>query len=911
MQRLGKFEEHVGLKYQIYNGLFLDLPYHQVRRSGIMLPVFTSYCRERLEAGDSPERIVEDFFRERMHDPSFEEIRDIIFKFMQIVERQVVLFDAIEDATFGRIHDLDGTGSLKEILNKIDASGKQQEYRDFLSDYRVRLVLTAHPTQFYPDEILAIITDLGEAILDDDLQQIYDLLLQMGKTRFKNKEKPTPLDEAKSLLWFLENVFYEVVPAVQGRMWSAADEESDGPGSAEATGAFSTREPNLELGFWPGGDRDGNPFVTADLTIEIGNMLRGSILRRYQQDVSRLSRRLTFPGVVERMDAIAEKLRFTLYPLIRVQGIDGFEDQICEDAGDQAYRHPEQLLGDLGDVRDLLIKDHLGLFAERVENLMTKIRIFGFHFATMDIRQDSRVHRAVVAELMRVFGPRLSEQQNTWGDGPDFENYEDATPAQRREMIASVAQLLPPEEDMTEYLEDDVSKDTIQSIRAAKLLQDSNGERAVHRYIISNTRDAANVLEVWLLAQCAAGGPVEYGDSEGAGDAMRLDIVPLFETIDDLLDAPEVMEALYTDPVYSAHLERRGGFQTIMLGFSDGTKDGGYVTANWQIFRAKERLTEVSRKYGVRVAFFDGRGGPPGRGGGNTHKFYRSLARNIANEEIHLTVQGQTISSKYGNPDAARYNIEQLVSAGMENNLFPENTATLRPKDVALLDQLSTSAFHSYQQLREHPSFIPYLERLTPLRFYGRTNIASRPTSRSGSGQLRLDDLRAIPFVGAWSQMKQNVPGFYGFGSALEATMEEIGAGQLQQLYQRSLFFRTLVENAMQSLSKTYYPLTHYLADSEEFGDMWRMLYDEAERTKRVLAETAGQERLLGADPVLRESIELRERMMLPLLVIQQWALAKSRRMADGEEQPGSPELYEKIIVKTMAASVNAARNAV
>ncbi len=877
MKRLDTFEEQVGLKYQIYNGLFLDLPYHQVRQSGIMLPVFTAYCRERLEVGDAPEIILEDFFRERMGDPSFDELRNIVFKFMQIVERQVVLFDAIEDATFGRIHDLDGPGSLKEILNKISEDGKQREYRNFLKNYRVRMVLTAHPTQFYPDEVLAIITDLGGAILRDDLQEIYALLLQMGNTRFKNREKPSPLDEAKSLLWFLENVFYEVVPRVQSRMWRAASDD---------VSEMFRETPNLELGFWPGGDRDGNPFVTADLTLETGNLLRGSILRRYQADLAALARRLTFPGIVERMDAIAEKLRFTLYPLVRIQGITGYEEEACEDASDQAYQRAEQLLEDLLEVRDSLIRDHLGLFTERVDELIAKVRIFGFHFATMDIRQDSRVIRGVVTEIMRGFG---------------VPEYAESDVAERLRLITDFSEKLPVKRDVAEELDDDRARDTVLSIRAARLLQDSNGSRAVHRYVISNTRDAANVLEVWLLAQCAA----------MEDEAMGLDIVPLFETIDDLVGAPAVMETLYTNPIYRHHLDARGGFQTIMLGFSDGTKDGGYVTANWEIYRAKERLTEVAQEHGVKVAFFDGRGGPPGRGGGNTHKFYRSLARTIANEQIHLTVQGQTISSKYGNADAARYNIEQLVSAGMENNLFPERTASLRPKDVAILDELSEHALASYRKLRGHPAFIRYLEQMTPLRYYGKTNIASRPTSRSGATELRLDDLRAIPFVGAWSQMKQNVPGFFGFGSAIAAFAERNGEQGLQTLYRRSLFFRTLVENAMQSLSKTNYSLTQFLANDAEFGGFWRMLRDEARRTTDLLGRITGQGRLLGADPDLRSSIELRERMVLPLLVIQQWALAKERRAAAGEEISGSPELYEKVIVKSLAASVNASRNAV
>ena len=885
MHRLDTFEEHVGLKYQIYNGLFLDLPFHRVRQSSIMLPLFTSYCRERLEEGESPEHILEDFFRERMGNPDFDELRDIIFKFMQIVERQVVLFDAIEDAVFGRIHDIEGSGSLKDILGRVEDADKQEEYREFLQNYRVRMVLTAHPTQFYPDEVLAIITDLGDAILADDLQGIYDLLLQMGKTRFKNREKPTPLEEAKSLLWFLENIFYDVLPKVQDRMWRATDRDF---------GEIVRNEPNLELGFWPGGDRDGNPFVTSDLTVEIGNLLRSSILRRYQADLSALSRRLTFPGIVEQMQQIAEKLRFTLYPLIRIQGIDGYEEQACEDASDQAYQRPEQLVEDLATVRDSLRRDHLGLFAERVEALMAKVRIFGFHFASMDIRQDSRVHRGVTAELLRRLGAQTGE------DLP-FERYLEVSVEERMAMLRAIRGLCPMKEDLSQLLEEGTPSDTILSIRAAKLLQDSNGEAAVHRYIISNTRDAANVLEVWFLAQCAA---MEE-------EAIALDIVPLFETIDDLVRAPGIMDMLYRDPLYREHLHGRDNFQTIMLGFSDGTKDGGYVTANWQIFRAKERLTEISRQHGVRVAFFDGRGGPPGRGGGNTHKFYRSLAQTIANEEIHLTVQGQTVSSKYGNPDAARFNVEQLVSAGMENNLFPETTASAREEDTALLDRLSQEALQSYRKLREHPAFIDYLQEMTPLSYYGKTNIASRPTSRSGQSRLSLEDLRAIPFVGAWSQMKQNVPGFYGFGTALETLLAEGQEQQLQELYRRSLFFRTLVENAMQSLSKTYYPLTRFLGDSEQYGAFWNMLSEEAERAKELLTRVAGQDRLLGADPVLRSSIQTRERMVLPLLVIQQWALAKTRRIRRGEETPGDQALYERIIVKSLAASVNASRNAV
>jgi phosphoenolpyruvate carboxylase len=387
-----------------------------------------------------------------------------------------------------------------------------------------------------------------------------------------------------------------------------------------------------------------------------------------------------------------------------------------------------------------------------------------------------------------------------------------------------------------------------------------------------------------------------------------------------------------------------------MLGFSDGTKDGGYVTANWEIYRTKQRLTELGRERGIRVVFFDGRGGPPARGGGNTYKFYRAMGRAIESREIHLTIQGQTVSSKFGTHESARHNLEQLVSSGLENQLYPEQGSTLTREDEDLLQEISHAAHRHYRALREHEKFIPYLERMTPLRFYGLTNIASRPTSRSSQGRLSLENLRAIPFVGAWSQLKQNIPGYFGFGSALN---EQIEAGRLEQvarLYEQSLFFRTLVENTRQSLSKTYYPLTSYLEHDSEFGDFWRRLRDEAELTKQAFARISGSRELMATDPSMRDSIRTREQIVLPVLVIQQYALSKLRELGDGTPAPttgvatagaatgtmagatgagnagggadaaGAGEaadteelrgIFEKMVVKSLPIIVNSARNAV
>jgi phosphoenolpyruvate carboxylase len=594
------------------------------------------------------------------------------------------------------------------------------------------------------------------------------------------------------------------------------------------------------------------------------------------------------------MQAISEKLRLTANPLVRVSEIEGEAGSYCEDISEHAYQSAEELLDDLRVVQDELYDEHGGLFADRLENLMMKVRMFGFHFASMDIRQDSRVHTSVVAEVVSVLGQRIESDL-------DFDSYEEQDTEGKIAMIESLEGLFPLQQDFILQLPKGIARDTVQSLRAARMIQESNGVRGVHRYIISNTRDAANVLEVWLLAQCAG----------WHSSVLELDIVPLFETIADLDNAARSMERLYRDPVYAKHLERRGSTQTIMLGFSDGTKDGGYVTANWQILRAKQRLTSISRDHGVQVIFFDGRGGPPARGGGNTHKFYRSLGDTVDSEQIHLTVQGQTISSKYGTHAAAEYNMEQLVSAGLENNLFPSHGARLDEEDQRFLDELSERSQEAYLNLKNDPRFIPYLEEMTPLHYYGMTNIASRPTSRNTDAELNLDNLRAIPFVGAWSQMKQNIPGFYGFGSGLEHFMQKGDRDRLRSLYRRSLFFRTLVENSMQSLSKTNYALTRYMASDERFGDFWQSLADEAQRTKRHLCEISGESELLENDPTLRDSIQLREDMILPILTIQQYALRELRKLGDGTSEGDRRETLEKMVVKSLAAAVNASRNAV
>jgi phosphoenolpyruvate carboxylase len=906
MKSYSAFTELVGMKFQIYNGLFLNLPFPDVKSSGILLPVFTSFCQSGLEQGRSPLDLVEEFFSKRVGAESFREVKDDLFRFLRLTERQVVLFDALEDAAFTRFIDTQGPGSIKDTLNRIEGSERLRDYQDFLDDYRVRIVLTAHPTQFYTDQILGILSDLVDGLNDNDINRINNLLLQMGNTRFKKKQKPSPLDEAQSLMWTLEGVMFEVIPRLHAQLTGEVCPDTE----------RALRMPGIiELGFWPGGDRDGNPFVSPDITRQVGGLLRKSILGLYVRQIGDLSRRLTFDGVLEKIQGIEARLENTINPVRRILDEQqtftkggGEQKALYVEVHDEGYHSADELIRDLEAVRELIIERHRGLFVELLDDLMYKVRCFGFHFASLDIRQDSGVHGDVVAKILERsdLAPEIGGSYLGLSEKRRIDAIEAAASALGRKSLVERQQLYT---DLLAGLTDEVERDCLMSFRVIGEIQNRNGERGAHRYIVSHSERASHILEVWFLALISGFEP----------DLMPIDFIPLFETIDDLHHAPGIMRALFSRSFYRDQVRSRGDRQHIMLGFSDGTKDGGYVTANWEIYRAKEALTAICGENGVRALFFDGRGGPPARGGGNTHKFYRSLGRDIDSRSLQLTIQGQTISSSYGTADMAGYNLGQIVSAGIENNLFPSDISNLGEDERKLIDELSRTANAKYLELRNHPQFIPYLEHMTPLKYYGRTNIGSRPSRRNA--KLSLDSLRAIPFVGAWSQMKQNVPGYFGLGSALRDLAEAGREEDLKTLYHSSLFFRTLMENSMQSLSKSYFPLTAYLADDGEYGAFYRILRDEATLTSQMLRRIAGQTDLLESDPVIRESIRLRESMILPVTVIQQYALQKLRQigsMSDGQKLPyvdqdrrKQTDVLEKLIVKSLMASINASRNSV
>ena len=835
----------------------MTLPFDTLSKTVALLPLFYETCKKGFDNHEDPTIIVNTFFKKYQARRSAQSQINLLFRFIQYIERQVVLFDAVEDAAFPVVNNMEGIGTLRSLKENAQAENKIELLQEYLEAFKVRIVLTAHPTQFYPGTVLGIITDLAEAIKVDNLTEIRSLLGQLGKTPFFKDKKPTPYDEAVNLIWYLKNVFYHSFGDIYDYVQTNIFEKKEIDNSI------------VNIGFWPGGDRDGNPFVTPQITLNVARKLKESIIKSYIKDVKYLRRRLTFKGIRERIIDLNHRLHNTLLHKDHSTRISLVE-----------FRR------ELYDIRDGLINEHQSLFVDKVTTLINRTTLFGYHFASLDIRQDSRVHDAMFRALVKELIENKTELFP--------EDFHDYSLDKQLKHLSEIKGLIA---DDIEF-KDEMAINIVETIRAMKTIQDKNGEIACNRYIISNNQTTMNVLQLFAMLKIIA-----------FGDNLTADLVPLFETVTDLEASPAVMEELYTNPNYRKHLEERGNKQTIMLGFSDGTKDGGYLMANWAIFKAKERLTALSRKYDIDVIFFDGRGGPPARGGGKTHQFYASLGPTIEDKEIQLTIQGQTISSNFGTVDSSQYNMEQLISSGISNRLNDKNLEMLK-EDKLVMDNLANLSYDTYINFKKHPKFLSYLEQMSTLKYYAKTNIGSRPSKRGKSDSLVFADLRAIPFVGSWSQLKQNVPGFFGVGTALKHYEEKGEFEKVQHLYQESRFFRALIANSMMSLSKSFFNLTRYMSEDPEYGDFWNLIYDEYLTSKRLILKLTGSKELMEDEPVSKASIDVRESIVLPLLTIQQYALKKIQELEkDKSNNAEEIRVFEKMVTRSLFGNINASRN--
>ncbi|MEH6748539.1 MAG: phosphoenolpyruvate carboxylase [Maribacter arcticus] len=842
-ERLAEFKKSVQNKFNVYNSLFLNLPYKNIENVGMLIPLLLNQSEKGLSNGLNPKEILENFFENFVEIESEKEQIDFMFRIIQYVERQVVLYDSVEDAAFPKLHKHSSSLSLREYFQLVEKNNSWDTIWDKLSTFSARIVLTAHPTQFYTPAVLDIITNLRTLILEDKIDEIDVGLQQLGLTSLINATKPTPLDEAKNIIYTLRNVYYDAI----GDMYAYIK-------ASVGSKQFENHD-IVKLGFWPGGDRDGNPFVTADITRDVMNELRLTLMKCYYNELKSLLHKLTFKDVQDPL----QKLRSNLY----IAMFDSLKDIGYED-----------LIIPLEEIRLILIEKYQGLYLKDLERFIDKVKIFKVHFATIDIRQDHSMHTKVMVEVLKkkeFIKEELSElSEERLIDILLHENF----------------QLEP-----NDY-EEEIVKDTIKNILQLQTIQDKNGEEGCNRYIISNSEDVFSILFVYALFRWCG-----WADKK-----ITFDIVPLFETMKGMDSAQETMRYMFNLPEYRSHVQNRNNKQTIMLGFSDGTKDGGYLKANWSILKTKEELSAVCDENDIAAIFFDGRGGPPARGGGKTHRFYAAQTKEVANNEIQLTIQGQTITSTYGTKEQFIYNSEQLLTAGLSNTILGKEIS-ISESDRKLVEELSELSFKKYDELKHHDKFMPYLENMSTLKYYTKANIGSRPGKRGNKAKLELSDLRAISFVGSWSQLKQNVPGYYGIGTALKSLEDDGRFEEAQKLYEEVPFFQALMMNSMMSLSKCYFELTSYMKENEEYGAFWEILHAEYILSKAMLLKLSGMEILMEKEAISRESIKIRENIVLPLLVIQQYAL---QRIGEGTE---FKELYEKIVTRSLYGNINASRN--
>jgi len=840
---LKKFENLVEKKYLVYNSLFLNLPYQGVVDVGQLLPLLSDYCEESLSASKSPIEIIDSFFYTHTHLRKEEDKNDFLFRVISYVERQVVLFDSVEDAALPAIREHVDDLRLSDIMSQTKNGGHWDDIFQKLDAFKVRIVLTAHPTQFYQPAVLDIMSELRGQIVQNDVNEIDLLLNQLGLTSLINTESPTPLEEAKNIIYFCKNVYYDAI----GELYSSIKSKIKNLDNPEM----------VSLGFWPGGDRDGNPYVTSEITKKVADELRMTLMKCYHADVDSLCSKITFKHVDEKIEALREQLYLAMF-------------------NTDYYLPYEAILNPLLEIKKIIQEEYHALYLNDLQNVIDKVSIFKTHFASLDIRQDHSVHKQVITYILK----------------------EEALINETLDELSSdqlIEILLTKEINLSDFkAEDPLVADTIANMIQLPSIQAANGEKGCHRYIISNSEDIFSILFVFALFRWT---------SKDSSD-INFDIIPLFETMKGMREAGQIMESLFNTEPYAEHLKNRNKKQCMMLGFSDGTKDGGYLKANWSIYKTKEELTALCEKYQIKSIFFDGRGGPPARGGGKTHRFYASQGPKISNEEIQLTIQGQTITSTYGTKDQFQYSCEQLISAGLYNFTYHDE-ATISDSSRRLLEDLSELSFKKYDALKHHEMFIPYLENVSPLKLYSKAKIGSRPVKRGQKKELELTDLRAISFVGSWSLLKQNIPGYFGIGTALKSLKDQNRLEDLKALYKEVPYFKALISNSMMSLSKCYFELTAYMEENEAYRDFWRILFDEYQLSKAMILEITEYDNLMADEPISKRSIENREAIVLPLLVIQQYALQKLA------QDTSSKTTFEKMVVRSVYGNINASRNSV
>ena len=806
-----------------------------------------------------------------------------------------------------RAHDLMGSvprdGSLAHALDRLQEAGVPVEsVRDFFANALVSPVLTAHPTEVSrksilqcQHEIAALLDQRDRMQLTPEEQADNDLTLRrsvltLWRTRMLRPNRLAVVDEIKNGISYYDDTFFAELPRLYGQLQDLLSKR------------FPEQDwqlpPFFRVGSWIGGDRDGNPFVTAEILKTALRLQSTAAIDFYLGEIHALGAELPLSqmliDVSPELEALAahspdhsphrsdEPYRRALtgiYARLAATAKSLDQHEALRHAVGEArpYGTAGELQADLEVLADSLAQHGAALVAGgRLRRLVRAVQVFGFHLAPIDLRQNSDVHERTVAELLTRAG-RV----------PSMLTYATLDEDARISLLA--AEIDCPRPLYSPYAEySDETNGELAIFFAARELRVRYGAAALPNVIISKTDSASDLLEVALLLKEA--GLLTPGATLGEKPTLALNIIPLFETIDDLRNSAGVMKRLFDDETYRQLLTSRGDEQEVMLGYSDSNKDGGFLTSGWELYKAEVELAGVFSAAGVRLRLFHGRGGSVGRGGGPSYQAILAQPDGAVSGQIRITEQGEVISSKYSNPEVGRRNLEILAAATLEATLLDLEHAAEPQAWRGIMERLSGLAFKAYRGLvYETDGFNRYFRESTPISEIAGLNIGSRPASRKASE--RIEDLRAIPWVFSWAQCRLMLPGWYGFGSAVEAWLDEHpdGLETLRRMYGNWPFFRSLLSNMDMVLAKADLAIAsryaELVSDVALRNEVFGRIRAEFERTKRHLLAIEQQDELLADNPLLRRSIRNRFPYMDPLNHLQV-ELLRRHRAGESTEPP-------------------------
>ena len=802
-----------------------------------------------------------------------------------------------------RAHQIAGSGpregSLALALRRARAAGSDEPaLQDFFQSALISPVLTAHPTEVLRQSIFNAQMRAAEFLDQRSRMQLTPeefaqndeglrrAVLTLWQTRMLRLKRLSVADEVANGLSFYDYTFLRALPRLYGLLEDSLVAD-DPHWAGKELPSF------LRMGSWIGGDRDGNPFVTADVLKNALRMQSTRVIDFYLEQVHRLGADLSLAeGLVSVSDELARlaqrspdhsphredepyrRVLTAIYARLAATArvLDNHEALRHAIAEMPPYATAAEFLADLDVVRASLDANGSHLLANgRLRRLRRAVRVFGFHLAAIDLRQNSEVHVRTVHELFEAARP-----------GVDYAGRsEDGRIALLLGELATPRLLSSP---YIEYSEETASE--LEIFHAAREAHERYGQAAIENVVISKTDGVSDILEVALLLK-------EVGMLRPREGALDVNIVPLFETIGDLRACRATMDTLLGLPAYRRLLESRGMVQEVMLGYSDSNKDGGFLTSGWELYKAQDQLVEVFKRHGVELRLFHGRGGTVGRGGGPSYEAILAQAPGAVNGRIRITEQGEVISSKYSHPEVGRRNLEILVAATLEATLIPHSSGQPRPECLEAMEDLSAHAFTAYRSLvYETPGFEDYFWESTVINEIADLNIGSRPASRKKSRSI--EDLRAIPWVFSWSQCRLMLPGWYGFGAAVQAFRAERGEAAIELLramHRDWPFFRTQLSNLGMVLAKSDIGIAgryaELVADVKLREAIFSRLKAEWQASVDAFLAITGQKQLLDDNPLLLRSIRNRFPYLDPLNHLQIELLKRHRagRGLDGDER--------------------------